>query len=84
VNVLAPGDEWIGLARGFFSAGSPSLLVSQWVVDDEATARLMIDFYSYLRKGAGPAAALRYAQCQLLAEKPHPYFWAPFVVLGRW
>jgi CHAT domain-containing protein len=84
VNVLAPGDEWIGLARGFFSAGAPSLLVSQWVVDDEATAGLMIDFYSCLRGGASPAAALRYAQCQLLAEKPHPYFWAPFVILGRW
>jgi CHAT domain-containing protein len=84
VNVLAPGDEWIGLARGFFSAGSPSLLVSQWVVDDEATATLMIDFYSHLRTGAGPAAALRYAQCRLLEEKPHPYFWAPFVILGRW
>ena len=83
VNVLAPGDEWIGLARGFFLAGAPSLLVSQWVVDDEATARLMIDFYSRLRAGAGPAAALRYAQCQLLKEKPHPYFWAPFVILGR-
>jgi CHAT domain-containing protein len=84
VNVLAPGDEWIGLARGFFSAGSPSLLVSQWVVDDQATARFMIDFYSHLLGGAGPAAALRYAQCKLLKEKPHPYFWAPFVILGRW
>jgi CHAT domain-containing protein len=84
VNSLAPGDEWIGLARGFFSAGSPSLLVSQWVVDDEATAALMIDFYSHLRTGAGPAAALRSAQCKLLKEKSHPYFWAPFVILGRW
>jgi CHAT domain-containing protein len=84
VNSLAPGDEWIGLARGFFSAGSPSLLVSQWVVDDETTARLMGDFYIHLQAGAGPAAALRSAQCQLLREKPHPYFWAPFVILGRW
>jgi len=84
VNALAPGDEWIGLARGFFSAGSPALLVSQWIVDDEATARLMIDFYARLRAGAGPAAALRYAQCQMLEQKPHPYFWAPFVILGRW
>jgi CHAT domain-containing protein len=84
VNILAPGDEWIGLARGFFSAGAPSLLVSQWVVDDEATALLMIDFYSHLQTGAGPAAALRKAQCRLLKEKPHPYFWAPFIVLGRW
>jgi CHAT domain-containing protein len=84
VSALAPGDEWIGLTRSFFSAGTPSLLVSQWTVDDEATARLMIDFYSRLRAGAGPAAALRYAQCRLLEHKPHPYFWAPFVILGRW
>jgi CHAT domain-containing protein len=84
VNSLAPGDEWIGLARGFFSAGSPSLLVSQWVVDDEATAALMMDFYGHLQAGAGPAAALRHAQCKMLERKPHPYFWAPFVVLGRW
>ncbi|RPJ22516.1 MAG: CHAT domain-containing protein [Chloroflexi bacterium] len=84
VNALAPGDEWIGLARGFFSAGSPSLLVSQWIVDDETTARLMIDFYSRLRAGDSPATALRYAQCRLLTKNPHPYFWAPFVIMGRW
>jgi CHAT domain-containing protein len=84
VNALTPGDEWIGLSRGFFSAGARSLLVSQWVVDDAATAELMIDFYSHLRAGASPATALRSAQCRLLKEKPHPYFWAPFVVLGRW
>jgi CHAT domain-containing protein len=84
VNALAPGDEWIGLARGFFSAGAPSLLVSQWIVDDAATAELMIEFYSQLRAGVGSAAALRHAQCKLLKEKPHPYFWAPFVILGRW
>jgi len=84
VNALAPGDEWLGLARGFFSAGAPALLVSQWIVDDEATAGLMVDFYSRLRAGVGPASALRYAQCKMLEEKPHPYFWAPFVILGRW
>jgi CHAT domain-containing protein len=84
VSALAPGDEWIGLARSFFAAGAPSILVSQWTVDDTATAGLMTEFYSQLRDGAGPAAALRYAQCQLMKEKPHPYFWAPFVLLGRW
>ena len=84
VSALAPGDELIGLARGFFSAGAPSLLVSLWTVDDETTARLMTDFYSRLQAGAGPAAALRHAQRVLLEENPHPYFWAPFVLLGRW
>jgi CHAT domain-containing protein len=84
VSALAPGDEWIGLARGFFSAGAPALLVSLWTVDDEATAGLMIDFYSRLQAGERPAAALRYAQCRLLEHQAHPYFWAPFVLLGRW
>jgi CHAT domain-containing protein len=84
VSALAPGDELIGLARGFFSAGAPSLLVSLWTVDDEATSRLMLDFYSRLRSGSGPAAALRYALCELLSDSPHPYYWAPFVLMGRW
>lgn len=84
VSALAPGDELIGLARGFFSAGASTLLVSSWIVDDETTARLMTDFYAQLQAGDGPAAALRYAQRQLLEGYSHPYFWAPFALLGRW
>jgi tetratricopeptide (TPR) repeat protein len=84
VSKIAPGDELIGLARGFFSAGAPTLLVSLWTVDDESTARLMASFYARLRDGENPAAALRHAQCELLAHHPHPFFWCPFVLLGRW
>jgi CHAT domain-containing protein/tetratricopeptide (TPR) repeat protein len=84
VSAVAPGDEIIGLARGFFSAGAPSLLLTLWTVDDEATADLMTIFYRRLLAGDGPAAALRRAQCDLLARKPHPFFWSPFIVLGRW
>ena len=84
MSIVAPGDELIGLARGFFSAGAPSLLVSLWTVDDEATATLMGSFYTRLRAGDGPAAALRYAQRQVLEHHSHPYFWSPFVLLGRW
>lgn len=83
-SAVAPGDELIGLARGFFSAGAPSLLVSLWTVDDESTATLMTSFYTRLRAGDRPAAALRYAQCELLRDHPHPFFWSPFVLLGRW
>lgn len=84
VSTVAPGDDLIGLASGFFSAGAPALLVSLWAVDDETTAMLMANFYARLREGAGPANALRYAQCELLERYPHPFFWAPFVLLGRW
>jgi CHAT domain-containing protein/tetratricopeptide (TPR) repeat protein len=84
VSAVAPGDELIGLARGFFSAGAPSLLVSLWTVDDESTAALMTSFYTRLRMGDRPAAALRHAQRELLSDHPHPFFWSPFTLLGRW
>jgi CHAT domain-containing protein len=84
MSAVAPGDELIGLARGFFSAGAPTLLLSLWTVDDEATAELMSSFYTRLRAGDAPAAALRSAQLQQLRRQPHPFFWSPFVLLGRW
>jgi tetratricopeptide (TPR) repeat protein len=84
MSAVVPGDELIGLARGFFSAGAPSLLLSLWTVSDEATARLMSRFYARLGAGERPASALRQSQCELLEEQPHPFFWSPFVLLGRW
>jgi CHAT domain-containing protein/tetratricopeptide (TPR) repeat protein len=84
MSSVAPGDELLGLARGFLSAGAPSLLVSLWTVDDESTATLMAHLYQQLCAGQGPAAALRYAQLQLLGCYPHPFFWSPFVLFGRW
>jgi CHAT domain-containing protein len=83
VNVVAPGEELIGLARSFFSAGSPAVLLSLWTVDDEATAGLMVSFYSELKRSNSPATALRAAQIKMLREKPHPFFWSPFAVVGR-
>lgn len=84
VSAVAPGDELIGLARGFFSAGVPTLLLSLWTVDDEATASMMSRFYERLRSGVRPAAALRDAQMQMLEQQSHPFFWSPFVLTGRW
>ena len=84
VSAVAPGDELIGLVRGFFYAGSPTLVLSLWTVDDEATAELMSDFYTSLRAGSRPAAALRAAQLRQMRERPHPFFWSPFVLTGRW
>jgi len=84
VSALTPGDDLIGLARGFFSAGAPSLVVSLWPVHDETTAALMREFYRQLHAGQRVGAALRTAQCHLLERHPHPFFWSPFLLLGRW
>lgn len=84
LSALMPGDDLVGLARGFFMAGAPALVVSLWMVDDAATAELMAIFYRHLLAGLRPAAALRLAQRSLLTTHPHPFYWAPFVLLGRW
>ena len=83
VNAIIPGDELIGLARGFFSAGAPSVLLSLWTVDDEATRQIMEEFYRQLCGGGSTARALRLAQMQLMKRQEHPFFWAPFVLVGR-
>ena len=83
-NVVAPGDELIGLARGFFSAGARSVLLSLWMVDDEATNRMMVDFYREMKAGSSLSASLRTAQLRMLQEMPHPFFWSPFVLVGHW
>jgi CHAT domain-containing protein len=79
---IAPGDEMLGLARGFLLAGAPRVLATLWTVDDSAMARLMAGFYRGWRGGLRPAEALRAAQRTLRAEQPHPYFWAATVLYG--
>ena len=77
------GDELVGLTRGFFYAGTPSLVVSLWKVNDEVTTVLMQEFYTRLRDGKTKATALREAMLTVKEDRPHPYFWAPFVLSGK-
>jgi hypothetical protein len=77
------GDELVGLARGFLHAGARTLVVSLWPVHDESTARLMEAFYRGLGAGRPAEDALREATLALREEFPHPYHWAPFVLIGR-
>ena len=77
------GDELAGLMRAFLAAGAQSLVLSQWPVSDEVTAGLMQSFYRGLARGEERAAALRRAQRELLAgPQAHPYYWAPFYLVG--
>ncbi|MCB0159728.1 MAG: CHAT domain-containing protein, partial [Caldilineaceae bacterium] len=86
------GDELIGLARGFLAAGAHTLVVSRWNVHDAMGAALMTQFHAHLRREDAAAraasttdvaaAALRAAQIEAIRAGAHPYFWAPFQVIG--
>lgn len=77
------GDEIVGLTRGFLYAGASNIVASLWNVDDFATSLLMQQFYAQLRKGQDKREALRRAQIETRKKFPHPFFWAPFFLVGR-
>ena len=87
------GESLSGLARAFFFAGARALMVSHWDVSDQVAPYLIADTLARMRAdpGIGAAAALRNAQLAMLqeaghglsAEVAHPFFWAPFAVIGE-
>jgi len=83
LNSIAVGDEILGLARGFFSAGASALVLSLWQVDDSSTQLFMESFYQKLKLGLTASAALRMTQVQIMQDFPHPFYWAPFFLIGR-
>jgi CHAT domain-containing protein len=82
------GDDFVGLTRAFLYAGSTSVLATLWEVDDGSTLVLMKHFYAGLKQAGeseDKAAALARAQRALLSSGTynHPYYWAPFVLVGE-
>jgi CHAT domain-containing protein len=81
------GEGMIGLTRAFMYAGAPSAVVSLWRVQDSSTAEFMRSFYSHLRAGKSKVEALRQAKLEMIrSDIPahrFPYYWAPFVLVGK-
>ena len=78
------GEGLMGLTHAFLYAGTPSVLVSLWNVQDRSTADLMINFYQQLDRGEDKAEALRQAKLRLIQQNrfAQPYYWAPFILIG--
>lgn len=77
------GDEAVGLARGFLGAGAQALVASLWNVHDASAAHLMDEFYGHLAGGQQrTAAALSAAQRSAARSGRHPYYWAPYLMMG--
>jgi CHAT domain-containing protein len=76
---------FMALSRGFLFAGADSVILSMWQVNDDSTAKLFIEMYRNLKDGS-KAEALRQAQLSLIADNAtcHPYYWAPFILVGEW
>ncbi|WP_395141053.1 CHAT domain-containing protein [Armatimonas sp.] len=78
------GEGVIGLSWAFLAAGAQQLVVTQWSVNDEATARFMDFFYTALKEKKSPADALHQAHraLQQSGKWRHPHYWAGFSLIG--
>ncbi|HNB74152.1 MAG TPA: CHAT domain-containing protein, partial [Acidobacteriota bacterium] len=80
------GDGVYGLRRALVLAGSEAQLMSLWSVSDQATRKLMVDYYTRLKAGEGRSEALRNVQLEMLKDprRQHPFYWAAFIQSGEW
>jgi CHAT domain-containing protein len=81
-----PGDDLVGLTRSLLYTGAASIIVSLWSVYAGSTMDLMKEFYTRLKDRKDKASALQQAMIKIMAnpEYAHPYFWAPFILIGDW
>lgn len=84
---ISSGEGVIGLSRALVYAGADNVIVSFWKVADESTAELMVSFYKNLLsdKTKDFSKALQKAKLAMINGKQYssPYYWAPFVLIGR-
>ncbi|EDX83577.1 tetratricopeptide repeat domain protein [Synechococcus sp. PCC 7335] len=85
----AKGDNRaaLGMAGIAVRSGARSTIASLWSVQDRSTAELMSRLYQELNQTqTSRTEALRQAQLSLLntPDYAHPYYWAPFVLIGSW
>jgi tetratricopeptide (TPR) repeat protein len=81
-----PSAVYSSLSRAFTKAGAPTVVASLWSVNDTSTKETMATFYKELAAGQSKAESMRRAQLSVMRDPrfAHPYYWAPFIVLGDW
>jgi CHAT domain-containing protein len=85
---IQKGEGIIGLTRALLYAGTKNIIVSLWKVTDKSTSDLMVDFYKNSLKSKGRlsySGALRNAKLKMISERKyaHPFFWSPFILIGK-
>jgi len=80
---VGTGDEVISIARAFIGAGVRNVLVSRWKISDSASLELIAGFYRGLVSGLSFDKALQGSNISMLSKgRIHPYFFAPFIIIG--
>ncbi|WP_299431998.1 CHAT domain-containing protein [uncultured Aquimarina sp.] len=86
LGTLNKGEGVMSLARGFFYAGTNSVVSSLWSVNDKANQELMIDFYKNIDQGLTKSTALRNAKLNYInahdGSELSPFYWGSLILIG--
>ena len=85
-NNIKEAEGFTGLARAFLYAGSSSVMVSNWYVETISAKDLTTNMIKFLKenKNISFSKALTLSMNKISTEKErsHPFYWAPFVIVG--
>ena len=84
VGKRVSGEGTMGMGRAFQYAGAKSVLMSLWSVSELTSVNLVKDFFRYLKEGKNKLEALALARKKVRSKGyDHPFFWAPFILVGE-
>tara|TARA_B110001454_G_C12526935_1_gene353512 strand:- start:236 stop:727 length:492 start_codon:yes stop_codon:yes gene_type:complete len=84
---IKQSEGFSGLARAFLFSGSKSVLVSNWYVETYAAMELTTGMMRQIKDNPkiSGSKALTGSMKNFISsnkEKSHPFYWAPFVIVG--
>lgn len=83
VGRVSVGEGVIGLQRAFLDAGSNSVMMSLFKVNDQATKELMECFYRNWIESGNKQAALVKAKMEIKEKYHDPILWGSFILIGN-
>ncbi|MEJ0055607.1 MAG: CHAT domain-containing protein [Bacteroidota bacterium] len=80
---ISNGEGVYGLQRAFFVAGAKVLIMSMFKVVDDATQKLILNFYKKWLTTGNMRQSFVEAKKELRSEYPEPIYWGAFMMIGQ-
>lgn len=84
---IIAGEGVMSFARSFILAGSRSIIMSLWELNNNSAIDINTGFYKYLNEGYNKAEALQMSKIDYIKKSDklhkHPFFWSGIVLIGN-
>jgi len=78
------GEGVMSMGRAFQYAGAQSVLMSLWPVAEASSVQLVESLFKHIKRGNSVIQAVQSARKEIRdAGFDHPFFWAPFILVGE-